>query len=130
VSYTSNKQKAKAALKKEILQAFKETVILVGVEATKEISKPQLWEGFSDVRDIVDLGQLRASQQIVFLPGNNQLLEAEIQYNTDYAAPVHNGATIRYSNGTIRRIQRRPWMLKALSQIDVKSTMTRLLRKR
>lgn len=102
--------RAKAQLDAQIEEAFKKAVVELANEATKVISKPTQWAGFSDVRDIVDLGQLRASQQIVFVSTKGRVLEAEIRYPVEYAASVHNGATIRYSNGRTRRIVARPWM--------------------
>lgn len=110
-------------IKRAIRQAYKETVMLVGVECTKEISRVQQWEEFDDLRDIVDTGQLRAAQQIVFTEEDTS---AEIQYNTEYAAPVHEGAVIKYKNGTQRIIQPRPWIRAALKNIDFKRTFVRI----
>lgn len=110
-------------IRRAVREAYKETVMLVGVECTKEISRVQQWQGFDDLRDIVDTGQLRASQQIVFTDDDTS---AEIQYNTEYAAPVHEGAVINYQNGNQRIIQPRPWIRTALSNIDFARTMSRI----
>jgi hypothetical protein len=115
-----------AAIEAAVKSAFKDAVLLAGVEATKIISRPRSWAGYPDTRDIVDLGQLRASQQIVFTSDTS----AEIRYPVAYSAPVHNGATIRFSNGNTRRIPARPWMDIALKNVPIEKTMGRLLKAR
>ena len=114
-----NRDKIRRAMR----EAYKETVMLIGIECTKEISRVQQWEGFNDLRDIVDTGQLRASQQIVF---TDEDTSAEIQYNTEYAAPVHEGAVIKYKNGNRRTIKPRPWIRAAMRNINFRATMSRL----
>ena len=94
-------------------QAFQETAFQLGREFTRVISQPRIWSGFDGSRDIVDLGQLRSSQQIVF----TQPLEAVFSWNTEYAAPVHEGYTLR--NG--KKVEGRPWTQVALQEFDVQS---------
>lgn len=91
-----------------------------GRECTKVISKPRPWAGFSNSRDIVDTGQLRASQKLDYYPED---LAVEVSYNTQYAAAVHNGATIQYSNGSVRTIPPRPWMKIAADSMDLEKQM-------
>lgn len=86
-------------------QAFKETCFLFGRECTKAISSPDWPWSDGGTRDIVDTGQLRSSQQLVF----KGPFEAVISWNVNYAAPVHEGAT--FKNGTT--IPARPWTVRA-----------------
>lgn len=111
-----------------IREAFKKAVVELANEATKVISKPTQWQGFSGVRDIVDIGQLRASQQIVFVELTGSTYSAEIRYPVEYAAAVHNGATIRYRNGNTRRISARPWMRVAAKRKPIDVSMSRTIK--
>jgi hypothetical protein len=96
-------------------------------EATKIISTPQAWAGFADVRDIVDLGQLRAAQRVSFSI-RGTIIEGIIEYLADYSAAVHNGATIKYSNGNTRRIQGRPFIDEAVKKQPPLENMGKLLK--
>jgi phage gpG-like protein len=91
-----------------------------GRECTKVISKERTWQGYEGARDIVDTGQLRASQKIDY---TRDKLAIEVSYNTEYAAAVHNGATIRYNNGNTRRIPPRPWMKIAKEEMKLEKVM-------
>ncbi len=94
-------------------QSFKEAVFIVGREFTRVITEPRTWEGFEGTRDIVDKGQLRSSQQVVF----TQPLEAIYSWPVEYAAYVHEGYTLR--NG--REIKGRPWTQVALEEFDAQA---------
>jgi hypothetical protein len=52
----------------DLEQAFTETAYLLGREFTQAISEPS-WQWTDGSRDIVDTGQLRASQQLDFTYG-------------------------------------------------------------
>lgn len=92
-------------------QAFKDTAFLLGREFTRVITEPRTWDGFEGARDIVDRGQLRSSQQVVFTGPT----EAVFSWNTEYAAPVHEGYTLR--NG--KEVKGRPWTQIAIQEFDV-----------
>lgn len=117
----------KKLLDDQIEAAFKQSVVELANEATKIISSRNHWIDNPAYTDIVDLGQLRASQQIVFdITGGE--LRAEIRYPVEYAAAVHNGATIVYANGNTRRIGARPWMKRAAQRRPIDKSMARNLR--
>jgi hypothetical protein len=92
------------------VQAFKETAFIVGREFTRVITEPRTWDGFEGSRDIVDTGQLRSSQLVVF----NNDLEASFFWPTEYAVYVHEGYTLR--NG--KTVAGRPWTRVALRGFD------------
>jgi hypothetical protein len=100
-------------------KAFKDTAFLVGREFTKSISSNIWdWPTGQSPRDVVDNGQIRAAQQLVFL--NNTT--AEYSWPTDYAYYVHEGYTL--ANGT--EMPARDWTRHGLEQIDIPSTMAKL----
>lgn len=126
---TLNKME-QAKIFREVQKAFDDAVMIAANECTKIISTPQSWEGFSDIRDIVDLGQLRASQRVTLSSATSQSGKrwtGLIEYTAAYAAAVHNGATIRYSNGRTRRIPARPFMEQAIKQQPPMENMKKLL---
>jgi hypothetical protein len=100
-------------------QAFKETAFLLGREFTKSISS-NIWDWPSgqSPRDVVDQGQLRGSQLLVFLSP----FEAEFSWNTEYAYYVHEGYTL--ANGTV--LPARDWTRHGQENFDVLATMTTL----
>lgn len=95
-------------------RAFKETAFLLGRQFTQVITEPRTWDGFNGVRDIVDTGQLRSSQQLVF----TQPLEAVFSWPVEYASAVHDGYTLRGG----REVKGRPWTTIALQEFDVQAT--------
>lgn len=97
-------------------QAFKETAFLLGQEFTRVITEPRTWDGFEGARDIVDSGQLRSSQQIVF----PDPMAAVYSWPVEHAIYVHQGYTLR--NG--REIQGRPWTTIATQEFDVQQAFT------
>jgi hypothetical protein len=94
-------------------QAFKETVFIVGREFTRVITEPRSWDGFEGQRDIVDKGQLRSSQQVVF----TQPLEAIYSWPVEHAASVALGYTLR--NG--KEVKGRNWTEIALQEFDAQA---------
>lgn len=101
-------------------KAFKDTAFLLGREFTKSISS-NIWEwpyGESP-RDIVDQGQLRGSQLLVFLND----FEAEFSWNTDYAFYVHEGYTL--GDGSV--VPARDWTRHAQENFDIPGTFERLI---
>ena len=103
-------------------QDFKDAAFQFSNECTKVITENRQWEGFDGVRDIVDTGYLRKSQRLKFENKNGEIT-AELSWNTDYAAAVHNGATIQYPNGGVRRVPARPWTEIAAQNFDIEEYM-------
>lgn len=101
-------------------RAFVETAFLLGREFTRVITEPRSWDGFG-VRDIIDLGQLRSSQQVVF----TKPLEAVFSWPVEHAGYVHEGYTLQ--NG--REVEGRPWTQIALQEFDVQGTFEQLYRR-
>lgn len=101
-------------------RAFRETTFLVGREFTKSISSNIWdWPNGQSPRDIVDDGQLRGSQLLVFIGPT----EAEFSWNTDYAFYVHQGYTLK--NGV--EMPARPWTTHGLGQIDIPAIASKLV---
>jgi len=99
-----------------IESSFREVALLYGLECTKVITTPGLFPSSSE--DIVDTGQLRASQRVDF----PEELEAALSWNTDYAAYVHEGAALK--NGRV--IIGRPWATLAASRLDLQATFDKI----
>ena len=87
VKYVSKRQ----GFESKIQRAFKVSAFALGREITIWITSSDWPTG----KDIVDAGQLRASQQIVFTDN----YAAVFTWNTEYAAPVFLGAVL--NNGTV-----------------------------
>jgi hypothetical protein len=111
-SYTLNLKVTEINAAAEL--AFKDTAFLFSRELTRVISQPRTWEGFAGARDIVDTGQLRASQQLVF----TKPLEATYSWPVEHANYVHDGYQLR--NG--REVTGRPWTTVAQQEFDVQAT--------
>ena len=92
------------------IQAFRETAFITGREFTRVITQPRGWDGWG-VRDIVDTGQLRSSQQLRF----PSPLAAEFSWPVEYATEIHEGVTYRSGGGK----KGRPWTTVALKEMDV-----------
>jgi hypothetical protein len=103
-------------------RAFSDTAFLLGREFTRVITEPRTWDGFDEPRDIVDIGQLRSAQQLVF----TKPMEAVYSWATEYASPVHDGYILR--NG--QRVEGRPWTTIALQEFDVQQTYLKLYQQR
>jgi hypothetical protein len=99
-------------------RAFTDAAFLLGREFTRVITEPRNWQGFDGPRDIVDTGQLRSSQQLVF----TKPLEAVYSWPVEYAAPIHEGYTLR--NG--KRVEGRPWTAIAAQEFDLEGTYLKL----
>lgn len=97
-------------------QAFKETAFMLGREFTRVITQPRLWDGFDGARDIVDRGQLRSSQQLVFTGP----MEAIYSWPVEHAVYAHEGYTLR--NG--REMKGRAWTEIATQEFDVQQAFT------
>ena len=101
-------------------EAFGETMLLLGVEFTKAISSP-IW-GWVDgsTRDIVDTGRLRDSQS---LPDEEKPGQWMFAWNVEYAAAVHEGATMRNGN----KLPARPWTQYAIDNFDISEVFSKLM---
>jgi hypothetical protein len=108
-------------INKKLDEAFKDTVFQYTRQATLVISRPRFWEGYNDVRDIVDTGQLRASQRVTFETDSI----AHVDWLTEYAAAVANGATIKHANGSTHRIPPRPFPQIAAAEMRLEETLAR-----
>ncbi len=100
-------------------EAFRETMMLMGVEFTKAITS-DIW-GWPDgaSRDIVDTGRLRDSYQLVI----NQPTVAQHIWSTEYAAAVHEGAVLK--NGGM--LTARPWTKIGLRDNDFAEVFARIV---
>lgn len=114
------------AIDKAIDDGFRQTVYQYAAEVTKVISQPRFWAGFGDARDIVDVGQLRASQVIEF----QSPTEATVSYTADYALIVHNGATRVTSTGKIVRTAPRPFLRIAADELNMERTLAKNIKYR
>lgn len=103
-------------------QAFRDVAFLLGREFTRVISEPRTWQGFEGSRDIVDLGQLRSSQQLIF----TKPLEAVFSWPVEHASPVHDGYVLRSG----KQVEGRPWTKVALQEFNVEQTYLGLYQKR
>ncbi|MEO0659822.1 MAG: hypothetical protein AAFY74_20465 [Pseudomonadota bacterium] len=93
-------------------QAFEDTAFLLGIEFTKAITAPEYdWPQGESPRDIVNFGQLRSSQRLVF----DGPFTARYEWNTEYAAYVYFGYETRAGNV----FPGRPWVEKALETTDI-----------
>lgn len=100
------------------VSAFQGTCQLLGREFTRTISEVGAFSTHPD-SDIVDTGQLRASQQLTFpSPG-----WAIFSWNTEYALYVHEGYTLR--NGG--QVQGRPWTQLGQERFEFIETYKKLL---
>lgn len=98
-------------LESALFQAFTEAMELLGRKFTEAITSPVWRWDDGSTRDIVDKGQLRDSQELVY-PKRHV---AEFQWNVEYAAAVHEGA--RLKNGT--QLPSRRWTEYAFNNFDV-----------
>ncbi|MCT4368008.1 MAG: hypothetical protein N3Z28_10115 [Synechococcaceae cyanobacterium MAG-AL2] len=78
---------------------------------TKEITEPKWpWPNGESPRDIVDTGDLRASQSMTVAsqPGT---LETKYRWSAPYAPTVHDGAVFKATDaeGNARTMTARPW---------------------
>lgn len=102
-------------------QAFKESCFLLGRSFTETISEVGAFPSHPD-RDLVDTGQLRASQRVDF-PRRG---EALFSWSTDYALYQHEGYTLRSG----QEWQGRPWTREGLSRFDLQKTYETLLKEK
>ena len=91
-------------------KAFVATALALDRELKLALSDPVWeWPNQPSPRDIVDTGQLRASQTMVFSPTS-----VSFAWPVAYAAAVHEG--VSYSNGTI--LPPRKWTDLAVDRLD------------
>lgn len=115
-----------AALRKiqaDISKTMKEVAKIYAAEAQQVITESRNWPGFEGSRDIVDEGELRGSLVV-----DIQDDVASFEWGKDYSAPVHEGATIRYANGTVRKIAPRRWTLQAVDRMQPEVVISRLMK--
>jgi len=105
------------AVERAAEQSFKEACYLLGNEFTRVISEPGAFPGFPG--DIVDSGQMRASQQLDF----PDLGEARFTWNTEYSLYVHEGVTLK--NG--KTISGRPWTKLGLERFNLPDSYAKIL---
>jgi hypothetical protein len=107
------------SIQAEAIAAFKETCFLQGSKFTEVISDPNAFADFP-AQDIVDTGQLRASQQLDFVGAT----VAIFSWNVDYAYHVWAGYTLR--NG--KEQPGRDWIKLGFSKLDFQQTFELLLK--
>ena len=97
--------------------ALRDLAFLYGQRCTEVISEPG---AFSSPEDIVDTGNLRASQQV------NKVSDTEwiLSWGADYSLYVHNGYTLR--NGT--EVEGRPWTKEAEKRLNPAQTFETLMK--
>jgi hypothetical protein len=93
-------------------EAFAETALLFERELTQVMSEPGAFPSHPD-SDIVDTGQLRASQTVNKVSD----FQSDFSYPTEYALYVHEGYTMK--NGRV--IIGRPWTEKAAENLNVEA---------
>lgn len=101
------------------IEAFQETCQLAHREMIQVISDPNAFDNFPG-QDIVDTGNLRASQQP---PQFTSPTEAVFVNAAEYAYFVALGYTLR--NG--KQQPGRNWMMLALDRVDAQATFNKLL---
>jgi len=100
--------------------SFQETMEILGMKFTQAISS-NIWDWpDGGTRDIVDTGQLRDSQQLIYTGPIN----AQFNWTAEYAAAVHQGAT--FKNGRVMR--GRPWTEYTMNNFDVLETFSTIFR--
>jgi hypothetical protein len=112
-------------------KAFKATVEAYGDECKAAIESPIWeWDGIthrrngsiaSSPRDIVDLGELRDSQEISFPDSST----GKVEYTAAHSAAVHEGHVT--SNGSI--VPGRPWTEEAARNTDFEGIMGEVLKR-
>ncbi|MGL5915739.1 MAG: hypothetical protein ACRCZG_05715 [Culicoidibacterales bacterium] len=101
---------------RKIERAFKAANMGLQRNMVKQITSDKWNWGDGSLRDIVDTGLLRSSQQ----PPNFVTALKAIHANTvNYAVAVHEGAT--FKDG--RTMPGRPWMTQALKEFDFIAAM-------
>jgi len=83
----------------------------VDSELTRHITEPKWdWPRGESPRDIVDIGDLRASQKMEIDPRPGVLI-TKYRYGARHAAPVHDGAVFKAkgADGLPRTMPGRPW---------------------
>jgi hypothetical protein len=83
----------------------------VDSELTRHLTEPKWpWPRGETPRDIVDRGDLRASQQMEINPRPG-VMETKYRYSAPYAPAVHDGAVFKAtdSEGNPRTLAARPW---------------------
>lgn len=103
------------------IEAFRESCFLLGIEFTKIISEPGVFKEFPD-SDIVDTGQLRASQKVEF----PKATEARFSWSQDYSLYVHEGYILR--NG--KKQPGRPWTQVGLDRFKFDDTYNKILKRK
>lgn len=107
-----------AVVEKAAIDAFQESCFLLGRQFTQVISDPNAFPEFPG-QDIVDRGELRASQQLRFIKPE----VGQFDWSVDYGIHVLTGYTLR--NGTTQ--PGRDWIKLGLEQFDLQATFGKLL---
>lgn len=103
----------------EIEDAWVDSMLILSREFSKQISDPKWdWPSSPSPRDIVDTGQLRATQQ-----DDISRSEATFTWPVEYAPYVHEGYIAR--NGM--EYPARPWTREAIKAKPPAESMRRLL---
>lgn len=99
-------------------EAFRESCFLLSRTFTEVISDPGAFPEHPG-RDIVDLGTLRASQNLQFRSNT----EAVFSWPVDYAFYQHEGYTLRNGEEWVGR----PWTEAGIERLNLQATYDKLL---
>lgn len=105
-------------LRDVVTEAWGRFSAYVDSELTRHITEPKWdWPRGETPRDIVDRGDLRASQQMEIDPRPGVML-TKYRYSAPYAPAVHDGAVFKTtdSEGQPRTLTARPWTRELLKE--------------
>jgi hypothetical protein len=98
-------------LREVVTEAWERFSAYVDSELTRHITEPKWpWPRGESPRDIVDIGDLRASQMMAIDPRPGVMI-TKYRWSAPYAAPVHDGAVYKATDaeGNPRTMTARPW---------------------
>jgi hypothetical protein len=98
-------------LREVVTEAWGQFSAYVDSELTRHITEPKWpWPNGESPRDIVDIGDLRNSQQMS-IDSRPGVMETKYRYSAPYAPAVHDGAVFKATNanGQPRTMTARPW---------------------
>lgn len=105
-------------LREVVTEAWGRFSAFVDSELTRHITEPKWpWPHGETPRDIVDRGDLRASQQMEIDPRPGVMV-TKYRYSAPYAPAVHDGAVFKATNaeGQPRTLTARPWTRELLKE--------------
>jgi hypothetical protein len=98
-------------LREVVTEAWGQFSAYVDSDLTRHITEPKWpWPNGESPRDIVDIGDLRNSQQMS-IDSRPGVMETKYRYSAPHAPAVHDGAVFKATdaNGQPRTMPARPW---------------------